>query len=129
MILCLRSDSPDTELYLMNGREVVVKNLWRADRRLAAELLPSIDALLQLANASWSDVTGLAVFRGPGSFTGLRIGCMVMDTLAYGRSLPIVGTSGDDWLQEGIQLIDQGVDHKSVMPLYGAEPRITSPRK
>ena len=129
MILCLRSDSPDTELYLIKGTDIVAKNLWRADRQLAAQLLPSIETLLKQANVEWNDVTGLVVFRGPGSFTGLRIGCMVMDTLAYSRALPIVGTTGNDWMQDGIQMIDKGIDHKSVMPWYGAEPRITAPRK
>lgn len=45
-------------------------------------LLPSISLLLEQAGRKPSDLTGVAFVRGPGSFTGLRIGTAV----AYGLS-------------------------------------------
>ena len=129
MILALHSATPDTELYLFDGEAIVHQKLWRADRQLAKDLLKEIDLLLVGANASWDKVEGLVVFKGPGSFTGLRIGCMVLNTVAYAKGIPIVGSSGDNWLEEGTTQILSGVDHKTVLPEYGAEPRITTPRK
>ena len=55
----------------------------------AESLFSLIDALLQQANASYADIERLAVVRGPGSFTGLRIGIVTAKGLAYARSLPL----------------------------------------
>lgn len=129
MILCLRSDSADAELYLLINDKPLTKLVWNADRQLAKQLLRKIDTLLSDTGVSWSQITGLVVYRGPGSFTGLRIGCTVMNTLAYAHNLPIVGTSNETWIQEGQTLLSDGKNHVSVMPEYGAEPRITAPRK
>ncbi|MBE0594461.1 MAG: tRNA (adenosine(37)-N6)-threonylcarbamoyltransferase complex dimerization subunit type 1 TsaB, partial [Gemmatimonadales bacterium] len=43
-------------------------------RRHAAETMPAVAALLERAGMSWTDVAGLVLADGPGSFTGLRIG-------------------------------------------------------
>ena len=129
MILCLRSDSPDTELYLLDGTSIMQQHTWRADRQLAKELLREIDALLKKTSLELKDVSGLVVYKGPGSFTGLRIGCTVLNTLAYAQQIPIVGTNDDNWITEGADLLEAGTNHGMVMPEYGAEPRITTPRK
>lgn len=129
MIIALHSATPDTELYLLDNETVVHQKLWRADRQLARDLLKEIELLISQANQTWSDIDGLVVYKGPGSFTGLRIGCMVLNTIAYTNHIPIVGSVGDDWLRAGTSMIASGVDHKTVLPDYGAEPRITTPRK
>ncbi|MGB9690775.1 MAG: tRNA (adenosine(37)-N6)-threonylcarbamoyltransferase complex dimerization subunit type 1 TsaB [Candidatus Sumerlaeaceae bacterium] len=56
-------------------------------------LLPSIEWLLQRSGAHMSDVTGIAVSLGPGSFTGLRVGLSTAKGLAFAQKLPIVGVS------------------------------------
>lgn len=45
-----------------------------SDRRHAAALMPAVDEARRLAGAGWSDLAGIVVADGPGSFTGLRIG-------------------------------------------------------
>jgi tRNA threonylcarbamoyladenosine biosynthesis protein TsaB len=59
----------------------------------AEVLLPLIDAVFRKSEASLSDVSGLAVSIGPGSFTGLRIGLSTVKGLAYGLGIPVVGIS------------------------------------
>lgn len=51
-----------------------VREVRITDRRHAAEVLPAMQGLLDDAGAAWSDVEGIVVANGPGSFTGLRIG-------------------------------------------------------
>lgn len=129
MYLALRTDSPQAELYLYDGEQQMAHELLQADRRLALELPGHIETFLGAAGKTFADLEGLLVFRGPGSFTGLRIGITVMNTIAYGQNIPIVGTNGDDWLDDGVSYLQNEENHQVVLPEYGAEARITKPKK
>lgn len=129
MLLGIRTDSPVAELYLYDGLEAVAAVSWQADRELAHSLLKKIDEFLGANKQSLETLSGLFVFQGPGSFTGLRIGLTVMNTLSYALSVPIVGEVGDDWQVRAIERLTSGENDKVVMPFYGAEARITTPKK
>lgn len=59
-------------------------------------LLVEIDTLLGKAHTSCSDLDLIVVSKGPGSFTGLRIGMAAAKGIAFGASLPIVSVPGLD---------------------------------
>jgi tRNA threonylcarbamoyladenosine biosynthesis protein TsaB len=56
-------------------------------------LMDMIHTALGFSGIEFSDVDGFAVVRGPGSFTGLRIGITTVKGLAAGFKKPIVGIS------------------------------------
>ena len=56
-------------------------------------ILPLVDSVLRRAGIGLSDVAGIAVSIGPGSFTGVRIGLSTVKGLAYGTGMPAVGIS------------------------------------
>lgn len=56
-------------------------------------LLPMVESILKEAKFSPSDIDLFAVSNGPGSFTGVRIGCATIKGLAFGRNVPCVGIS------------------------------------
>lgn len=102
---------------------------WQADRRLAKELLLQLEKQLQKRDKTWKDISGIGVFLGPGSFTGLRIGLTVANTLADSLNIPIVGSSEGSWRETAVQRIQSGENDQIILPYYGSEAHITLPRK
>jgi tRNA threonylcarbamoyladenosine biosynthesis protein TsaB len=128
MILLLDTSTPICRLTLIDGNHKYDSE-WQADRTLARDLLAYLRDQLKTHNKTFADVSAIGVFRGPGSFTGLRIGLTVLNTFADAQHIPIVGGIGDDWQAEVRRKIEQGDDEKIVMPFYGGDAHITKPRK
>lgn len=128
MILLLDTSTAVCKLTFVDGDWRVTTD-WQADRGLAKGLLQYLHSELTKYGKKWSDIHALAVFRGPGSFTGLRIGITVANTIAESEAVPIVGTEGDDWRQVALERLQAGENDQLVLPLYGSEAHITQPRK
>ena len=56
-------------------------------------LMPMIESLLKYSNTSLDDIDLIAVNKGPGSFTGVRIGVAAAKGLADVKNIPVCGTS------------------------------------
>lgn len=102
---------------------------WEVGRSLARDMLSYLRDSLAEHNATFDDITGIGVYRGPGSFTGLRIGLTVLNTLATDRNIPIVGENSDDWKNACKERLAAGDNDQIVMPEYGGDAHITAPRK
>lgn len=127
--LHIKTDQPEAELYLYDDERLISELRWQADRHLAETISSQIGLLVSKANKQLDNLNGIVVFAGPGSFTGLRIGHSVANALAYGLGVPIVSSQGKDWTMTGIAKLRQGDGLAMVLPVYGAPPRVTAPRK
>ena len=76
---------------LVDGDKAVGEFTFSADESQSERLLSSIDLLLKESGLAISDVRKIGVSRGPGSFTGLRIGISTAKGLARGLDVPLVG--------------------------------------
>ncbi len=82
---------------------------------LAEKLLGFLRDKLAENECDFKDITEIEYMAGPGSFTGLRIGAAVVNTLAH---------------ELGVPLYDHhGVLCKQILPEYGRGANISKPRK
>lgn len=128
MIVLWNSAEMTVQLTLIDGDKRTDYE-WAAERNLACDMPAYLSDRLAENGASFADISGIGVFRGPGSFTGLRIGLAVLNTIAHEQRIPIVGVTGDAWREECLARLQNGRNDEIVLPEYGAEARITKPRK
>lgn len=83
------SDNKKTEVSITYDGKKFAKtseNNWSSQK-----LLPLIDELLRSHNIKLTDLTEIKFYPGPGSYTGLRIGAAVANTLSYLLKIPVNG--------------------------------------
>jgi len=129
LLLTLRTDKPEAELGLYDDDRQIAYVSWQAHRELAETIHVRINQLLKEQGMILSDIQGIVVYQGPGSFTGLRIGISVANALAYGLGIPIVAESDENWIQAGQKALAAGQNQNQVLPNYGAEVKTTEQRK
>lgn len=129
LILTLRTDKPEAEIGLYNNDQQIEYVTWQAHRQLAETVHFRIESVLQANKYDWNDIQGIIVYQGPGSFTGLRIGITVSNTLAQSLGLCIVGTQHDTWISDGLLRLQSGETDIAVSPEYGAPVHITAQKK
>lgn len=108
--LSLDTSTPETVLRL-NDKEY--KYLFAND--LAEKLLQFIKDKLDENNKTWQDITEITFMSGPGSFTGLRIGACLVNTLSHELNIPLKD--------------HHGKKHQIIIPDYGREANISKPKK
>ena len=128
LILTIRTDKPRAEISLYRETKIISSLKWQADRKLADTIHIKIKELLDSQSKQLNQINGIVCFEGPGSFTGLRIGLSVGNSLAYGLNVPIVGGSGPKWAISGVKKIGAGINGLIVIPKYGSLPHITLPK-
>lgn len=69
-------------------------------------LMEEIDKALSYLKMSLDDIDGFVLSKGPGSFTGLRIGAAVIKGLSQGSGKPFIAVSSLDGLANNINFSD-----------------------
>ena len=110
MNLFLDTSSPETILKL-DDKEY----RYTFANDLAEKLLLFIHEKLTDNNGTWQNITKITFMSGPGSFTGLRIGASIVNTLASELKIPLYDHLGNP--------------HSIIVPNYGRPANISTPRK
>jgi tRNA threonylcarbamoyladenosine biosynthesis protein TsaB len=76
---------------LAQGTRILGERPLDEARRHARDLAPACAELLRAAGWKPADLHGVIVSRGPGSYTGLRVGVMSAKTLAYATGCALLG--------------------------------------
>jgi len=91
MIICLETATNVCSVALCNQAGVISLKESNEQKSHASMLTVFIDEILKENKISVRDLEAVAVSKGPGSYTGLRIGVSVAKGMAFAASIPLIG--------------------------------------
>lgn len=91
-ILAVDTATENCSVALCVGDEVIAR-CETVPREHTTRILPLVDSVMAEAGLNLQALDALAFGRGPGSFTGVRIGIGVAQGLAFGADLPMIAIS------------------------------------
>ena len=93
----------DILICLFKDNELIKENKITNAKSTSIETMPGIIQILKDSNITINDISKIAVIKGPGSFTGIRIGVTISKVLSYALNIPIVTLTSIDLI--GINLL------------------------
>jgi len=97
-ILSVDTATESATCAVMNNEKLLGEIVFNYKKQHSVILMEMIDSLLKNLKLDISDIDGFVVSKGPGSFTGLRIGASTVKGLSQGTKKPFVGISTLDSL-------------------------------
>src|SRR5574344_502580 len=92
----------DITICLFKDNKLFNEKKIRNVKSTSIETMPSIVDVINSSNITIHDINKIAIVKGPGSFTGVRIGVTIAKVLAYSLNIPIVSLTSLDLI--GINL-------------------------
>ncbi len=96
MWLVIDTAGPICAVNLIDGSTIISEASEDIGRGHAERLMPMIETVM--ADTTWGDITAIAVTRGPGFFTGLRVGLSAARGFGLALGVPVRGVSALDAL-------------------------------
>lgn len=91
----------------VNGETIALKEL-AAQNIHAGSLTLFIQEVMETASVRYSDLDAIAVSKGPGSYTGLRIGVSTAKGICFAQDKPLIGVDTLQMMAKGFLNDNQG---------------------
>ncbi|EDM45663.1 putative glycoprotease family exported protein [unidentified eubacterium SCB49] len=109
LILCLETATKNCSVALSeNGSVIAFKEITTAGYSHAENLHVFIEDVINQSSKKLSDLDAIAVSKGPGSYTGLRIGVSAAKGLCYALNIALISL-------ETLDILAQQVKEKSII--------------
>ena len=93
LILAFESSAKAASVALLQDGVLLAESFQNNGKTHSATLMPMAQQVLRDCGVTPADLTAVAVAKGPGSFTGVRIGVSAAKGLAWGADKPVCGVS------------------------------------
>lgn len=114
-ILALDSSGLVASVAILEEDNLIAEYTVNYKKTHSQTLLPMLDEIVKMTETDLNDIDAIAVAKGPGSFTGLRIGAATVKGLGLALDKPVIGVP----TVEGLAMNLYGVE-KLVCPLMDA---------
>ena len=105
LILNIETSTQICSVALAKGNTVMAKRLIDIPNAHSSKLSLLIEEIMNEAEISYSELSAIAVSKGPGSYTGLRIGVSTAKGFAYALDIPLISV-------ETLRILERGTSNK-----------------
>ena len=92
-ILAIDTSNDTLGIALVNEEKVIGEYITNIKKNHSVRVMPAIERLMVDCEMKPADLEKIVVAKGPGSYTGVRIGVTIAKTLAISLGIPLVGVS------------------------------------
>lgn len=92
-VLAIDTSNFTLGIALINGNQVMGEYITNLKKNHSVRVMPAIETLLKDCDTLPKDLDKIVVAKGPGSYTGVRIGMTIAKTLAWTLNIPLSGVS------------------------------------
>ncbi|WP_312473479.1 tRNA (adenosine(37)-N6)-threonylcarbamoyltransferase complex dimerization subunit type 1 TsaB [Neobacillus sp.] len=115
-ILAIDTSNYALGVALLEDNQILGEYITNLKKNHSVRIMPAIQTLMKDCERVPADLTKIVVAKGPGSYTGVRIGVTIAKTLAWTLQIPLVGISSLEILASGTGRYFEG----HVSPLFDA---------
>ena len=126
------SNNAEFHIALLEKQACLLSKNIKAPFQQEELFLTTFDKMLLELNQKKTTIEAIGIVDGPGSFSSLRIGTTVANTLGWSLGIPLVSVHGDEFNNNDelykitLDRLSDTKNHKqAVMPEYGREPNIS----
>jgi tRNA threonylcarbamoyladenosine biosynthesis protein TsaB len=115
-VLAIDTSNYSLGIALISDEKVIGEYITNMKKNHSIRVMPAIEHLLGDCEMKPADIEKIVVAKGPGSYTGVRIGVTIAKTLAWALNIPLVGVSSLEVLAAGVGRYLDGY----ISPLFDA---------
>lgn len=137
LILAFDTAGSDLSAAILNEEKVLSKNTIFESGKQSELLIVEIEKLLREQKIWYQDLDLIVATKGPGSFTGTRIGLTAARVIKAATNLPLILINSDEVKNFkidqigllGLEKFRAGEITQNLSAIYAQEPRITERKK
>lgn len=114
-ILAIDTSNHTLGIALVKNSTVIGESITYLKKNHSVRAMPTVEALMKECGVAPSELSKIVVAKGPGSYTGVRIGVTIAKTLAWTLPIPISAVSSLETLAANGQYFDGWIS-----PLFDA---------
>lgn len=100
-ILAIDTSNYPLGVALIEDNQVLGEYITNLKKNHSVRIMPAIQTLMKDCERVPAQLTKIVVAKGPGSYTGVRIGVTIAKTLAWSLKIPLVGVSSIEIIAAG----------------------------
>ncbi len=136
-VLAFDTAASELSVALLKEEETLTQNTIKESGKQSELLIPEIEKILREQKIWYQDLGLIVATKGPGSFTGTRIGLTVARVIKASTNLPLILINSDEVKNLeinsiallGLERFRNGQTSEDLNPIYSEGPRISERKK
>lgn len=129
MILYINTTERDFLKFALIDKSEVFLSINNIGNKQSENMIFLLNKFLKSRRIKLTSLTKIIVNRGPGSFTSVRIGVVLANTLSYSLKIPIIAVDNFSPIkkEDYLELLSHDSKEEFIKPFYYKEAHITMP--